>query len=95
MRIECCLTVIRVQGVIRLIAQQLMWETDRIAFKTLNLDVYDCLSRERVLLRFTNVYGNPAQEKVLAATIKRVCSSVRNGFREAVRGLCFPNPWFN
>lgn len=73
------------QSVIRLVAQRLMWETGRIVFKTLYLDVYDHLSKERVALRFTNVYGNPAREKVLMATIKRVCSSVRNGFREAVR----------
>ena len=66
-----------------------MWEMDRIAFKTLYLDVYRCLSSERNVMRLTNVFGNPAQEKVLMANIKRVSSSVRNGFRKVV---WFPLP---
>jgi len=84
MRVKCQLTVTHMQSVIRLVAQRFMWETGRITFKTLYLDVYDHLHKEKAVLRFTNVYGNPAREKVLIATIKRVCSSVRNGFREAV-----------
>ena len=35
----------------------------------------------------SNVIGNPARERVLASTLKKTCSSVRNAFRQDVRSM--------
>ena len=32
----------------------------------------------------SNVFGNPSRERVLASALKKVCSSVRNAFRQDV-----------
>jgi hypothetical protein len=34
--------------------------------------------------KLTSVFGNPAREKILFPLVKRICSSVRNSFRQDV-----------
>jgi hypothetical protein len=42
------------------------------------------LREDKEVLRLSNIYNNLSREKMLASHIKRVCSSVRNQFRELV-----------
>ena len=42
------------------------------------------LREDKEVLRLSNIYNNPAREKMLVSHIKHICSSVQNQFREIV-----------
>ncbi|KAJ3925568.1 MAG: hypothetical protein NXY57DRAFT_1068417 [Lentinula lateritia] len=66
---------------IRLIAQEKIYDPLRTCYLGLNRDVF-ANSEE---MRFSNVFGNAAYEDTLEKAIKKVCSSVRNAFRQHLR----------
>ncbi|TCD66624.1 hypothetical protein EIP91_001134 [Steccherinum ochraceum] len=70
---------------IRLRAGEMLLEPDRVTFMKLFLDLKDDIWEHRASMSMAHVIGNPAREKSLLNTMRSVCSSVRNGFREIVR----------
>ncbi|KAF8529906.1 hypothetical protein JB92DRAFT_2825771 [Gautieria morchelliformis] len=84
----CPLTRLIFQANIRLLAQDLIYDSHRTAYVTLFLDVEAVVRKEWKRLALTNVYGNPSRERYVTSTIKHICSSVRNGWRADIRDSC-------
>ncbi|KAK7464373.1 hypothetical protein VKT23_006540 [Stygiomarasmius scandens] len=74
-----------IQKTIRLIAQELLYNPMRTCYREMDKDVFDYISERQKAMRFENIFGDPAREKVLEKEIARTCSSVRNGFRQHIR----------
>ncbi|KIN97130.1 hypothetical protein M404DRAFT_32591 [Pisolithus tinctorius Marx 270] len=70
---------------VHIVAGDIIFEASRITFMTIHFDVESKVQQSQKELQFTNIYGNPAREKILMAYIKQQCSSVRNSFRELLR----------
>ncbi|KAJ3912337.1 hypothetical protein F5877DRAFT_84919 [Lentinula edodes] len=70
---------------IRLIAQEKIYDPLRTCYLGLNRDVFDYIKANSEEMRFSNVFGNAAYEDTLEKAIKKVCSSVRNAFRQHLR----------
>ncbi|KAF4584959.1 hypothetical protein EYR40_001785 [Pleurotus pulmonarius] len=70
---------------IRIVAQDLIYQPTCTAFKSLHIDVARQVQERKTEMKFTNIFGNPAREKVLHVKIKRICSSVRNAMRQDLR----------
>ncbi|KAI5996521.1 hypothetical protein F5J12DRAFT_929199 [Pisolithus orientalis] len=62
--------------------EDIIFEASWITFMTIHFDVESKVQQSQKELQFTNIYGNPAQEKILMAYIKWQCSSIRNSFQE-------------
>ncbi|KAJ3829436.1 hypothetical protein F5880DRAFT_1697810 [Lentinula raphanica] len=69
---------------IRLIAHDKIYDPMRTCYIDIGKDVFAHLRANAELLGFSNVIGNPAYESALEARINKVCSSVRNQFRQHV-----------
>ena len=52
-------------------------------------DVYEQIKKDSELLHFTNIFGNLAQEQIVMAEIKSICSNVHNGFHKKVSPQMF------
>ncbi|KAF8509717.1 hypothetical protein JB92DRAFT_2603089, partial [Gautieria morchelliformis] len=89
-RLEVTFTLNKEQAAnIRLVAQDLIYSSQRTSYLTLFLDVEVRLVRkDSKRLAITNVYGNPSRERVVSSSIKQICSSVRNGWRADIRDSC-------
>ncbi|KAI5992359.1 hypothetical protein F5J12DRAFT_786153 [Pisolithus orientalis] len=59
---------------VHIVAGDIIFEASQITFMTIHFDVEVQQSQKE--LQFTNIYGNPAQEKILMAYIKQQCSSI-------------------
>jgi hypothetical protein len=44
-------------------------------------------------MKLSNVFDNPAREKTLASKVNRICSSVRNSYRQDVCMQLFYSMW--
>ncbi|KAF9486795.1 hypothetical protein BDN71DRAFT_1405661, partial [Pleurotus eryngii] len=64
---------------IRIIAQDVLYQSTCTAFKTLHIDVE---VKRQTEMKCTNIFGSPACKKVFHAKTKRICSSVHNAFRQ-------------
>ncbi|THH23057.1 hypothetical protein EUX98_g8121 [Antrodiella citrinella] len=72
----------------RLIAQDIVYQHTRTAYKNMHIDAEKILRANAINYSFNNVFGKPAREQLLIKELKRVCSSVRNGFRlDLIKGL--------
>ncbi|KAK0448237.1 hypothetical protein EV421DRAFT_1900875 [Armillaria borealis] len=69
---------------IRAIARDVIYAPGCTSVADMHLEVLAILEKEKVPLRFTNIFGNPAREKVLLSSIKSHCASVRGHFKEAI-----------
>ncbi|KAF8136039.1 hypothetical protein K438DRAFT_1468719, partial [Mycena galopus ATCC 62051] len=76
---------------IRGIAQDMIHESGRTVFFTMHVDVLATLKDQKLHLDLDNVFGVPVREKKLVSMLKRVCSSVRNAFRQDIRDSIDPN----
>ncbi|KAF9493185.1 hypothetical protein BDN71DRAFT_1395438, partial [Pleurotus eryngii] len=70
---------------IRIVAQDVLYQSTCTAFKTLHVDVERQIKERQAEMKCTNIFGSPAREKVFHAKTKRICSSVRNAFRQDLR----------
>ncbi|KAF7366708.1 hypothetical protein MSAN_00928900 [Mycena sanguinolenta] len=75
---------------IRGITQDTIHEATRTVFTTMHVDVLSALKTKMQVLDLENVFGVPVREKKLSSALKRVCSSVRNGFRQDIRDSIDP-----
>ncbi|THH28853.1 hypothetical protein EUX98_g5331 [Antrodiella citrinella] len=66
---------------VRIIAGDLLFDPNRIAFMELHQDV-DIELQHHYKTLFKNVYGNPIRERALLTCVKKQCSEQRNRFRE-------------
>ncbi|KAH8079803.1 hypothetical protein BXZ70DRAFT_1012565 [Cristinia sonorae] len=73
------------RAIIRIMANDMMFNPNRVAFTELHFDVISELEKNEDDFRFKNVFKNPARHAVVRALTKEIASSVRNGFRENVR----------
>ncbi|PBK79412.1 hypothetical protein ARMGADRAFT_950904 [Armillaria gallica] len=71
---------------IRAVARDLIYDPARLHFKSIDVDIVKVLRLEKATMRFSNVFGSPAREAKLVSTVKRIASSVRNAYRQDVRG---------
>ncbi|PBK60098.1 hypothetical protein ARMSODRAFT_849584, partial [Armillaria solidipes] len=69
---------------IRAVARDLIYDPTRLHFKSIDVDIIKALCLEKVTMRFSNVFGSPAREAKLVSTVKRIASSVQNGYRQDV-----------
>ncbi|PBK63274.1 hypothetical protein ARMSODRAFT_894656 [Armillaria solidipes] len=69
---------------IRAIARDVIYAPSCASVTDMHLEVLTILEKEKVTLRFTNIFGNPARERVLLSCIKSHCASVQGHFKEAV-----------
>ncbi|KIM57522.1 hypothetical protein SCLCIDRAFT_28758 [Scleroderma citrinum Foug A] len=70
---------------VRIITGDLLSDPSRITFMSMHFNIEEKLQQSHKELKLTNIYGNPAREKILKAYVKRQCSSVHNTFREMLR----------
>ncbi|KIM50799.1 hypothetical protein SCLCIDRAFT_1225090 [Scleroderma citrinum Foug A] len=70
---------------VRLTAGDLIFDASRITFMNMHFDVEAKLQGSQKELKLTNIYGNPAREKMLMGYTKRQCSGIRNALREMLR----------
>ncbi|KAF8490761.1 hypothetical protein JB92DRAFT_2625766, partial [Gautieria morchelliformis] len=73
---------------IHLVAQDLIYDSQRTNYVTLFLDVESMVRKEWKRLGVTNVYGNPAREHIVSWSIKSICSSVCNGWHADIHNSC-------
>ncbi|KAF8463573.1 hypothetical protein JB92DRAFT_2775848, partial [Gautieria morchelliformis] len=73
---------------IRLVAQDLIYSSQRTTYLSLFLDVEALVRKEWKRLAITNGYGNPSHERIVSSTIKQICSSVRNGWCADIHDSC-------
>ncbi|KAJ3823538.1 hypothetical protein F5880DRAFT_1731415 [Lentinula raphanica] len=69
---------------IRLIAHDKIYEPLRTCYMDTGKDVFTHLQSNAEQLGFTNIIGNPAYESALEARVNKICSSVRNQFRQHI-----------
>ncbi|KZP25514.1 hypothetical protein FIBSPDRAFT_733867, partial [Athelia psychrophila] len=69
---------------IRKTASDIIYQANRTRFVTMNVDVMKYVRDHSSNLGFANVFGNAAREQELSSHIKKVCSSVRNAFRQEI-----------
>ncbi|KAI6028185.1 hypothetical protein EDC04DRAFT_2899035 [Pisolithus marmoratus] len=67
---------------VHLMTADLIFDANRITFMAMHFDVEAKLQGSQKELKLSNIYRNPACEKILMGYIKRQCSSIRNSFRE-------------
>ncbi|KAJ7821504.1 hypothetical protein B0H13DRAFT_1920674 [Mycena leptocephala] len=73
--------------------QDIIYEPTRTSFMKMHLDVIQKLCDNKGTAKLTSVFGNPAREKILFPLVKRICSSVRNSFRQDIRNsICGDSP---
>ncbi|THV04276.1 hypothetical protein K435DRAFT_851101 [Dendrothele bispora CBS 962.96] len=68
-----------------LITLEMLYDPLRTCYLDINNAVFDHLKKHKNEMRLTNVFDNPAREKILESAITRSCSSIRNGFRQHIR----------
>ncbi|KAJ6503840.1 hypothetical protein C8R45DRAFT_1185850 [Mycena sanguinolenta] len=76
---------------IRGVTQDMIHDSGRTVFFTMHVDVLPTLKSQQEKLRLDNIFGVPAREKKLVSALKRICSSVRNAFRQDIRDSIDPN----
>ncbi|KAJ7606700.1 hypothetical protein FB45DRAFT_670086, partial [Roridomyces roridus] len=69
---------------IRVQVQDTIYEASRTAFIGMNADVMKKLTEHKDSMKLSVVFGNPLREKALFVLVKRICSSVRNSFRQDI-----------
>ncbi|KAF9026698.1 hypothetical protein BDP27DRAFT_1437431 [Rhodocollybia butyracea] len=82
---------------VRALAFNKIYDPLRTCYMAINADIFDYLKIHAEELHFSNVFGNPVYEQVLEHAIRKMCSSVRNGFRQHLRdsiknGIGGPKP---
>ncbi|KAI6026092.1 hypothetical protein EDC04DRAFT_2606177 [Pisolithus marmoratus] len=70
---------------IHLMTVDLIFDANPITFMAMHFDVEVKLQGSQKELKLSNIYGNPAREKILMGYIKHQCSSIRNSFRELLQ----------
>ncbi|KAJ3844655.1 hypothetical protein F5878DRAFT_655675 [Lentinula raphanica] len=70
---------------IRIIAQEKIYDPMRTHYLGINDDVFNHIRDHADEMHFANIFGCPAYEVILERAVKKVCSSVRNGFRQYLR----------
>ncbi|KAI0258000.1 hypothetical protein BC834DRAFT_824156, partial [Gloeopeniophorella convolvens] len=73
------------RGTIRITAGKLIFEPGRINYMHLHTHVMTDLRQRQNELRLNNIFASLYRERQLAMAVKRICSSVRNGYREMLR----------
>ncbi|KAF9494384.1 hypothetical protein BDN71DRAFT_1507666 [Pleurotus eryngii] len=71
--------------------KDVLYQSTCTAFKTLHIDVERQIKERQTELKCTNIFGSPAREKLFHAKTKRICSSVRNAFRQDLRDSIIGN----
>ncbi|THH18948.1 hypothetical protein EUX98_g8871 [Antrodiella citrinella] len=66
---------------IRILSADHIFDYKRVSFMELQHEVFTHI-RQHYKQLFANVFGNPMREKILLARIQKICSSLRNRFRE-------------
>ncbi|KAI5980993.1 hypothetical protein EDD15DRAFT_2380600 [Pisolithus albus] len=67
-----------------IISKDLIVQAGRTKYKALHVDVEERLRSRADSYGFQNVFGNPTNERVLRAVIKKECSAVQNKFRTLI-----------
>ncbi|KZP26848.1 hypothetical protein FIBSPDRAFT_854555 [Athelia psychrophila] len=70
---------------IRIVTCDVIFDPTRVTFMQMHFDVITKLREDAKSCKLTNVMDSPSREKILASVTKRISSSVRNSFREAIR----------
>ncbi|KAJ7160224.1 hypothetical protein C8R46DRAFT_1194629 [Mycena filopes] len=78
---------------IRTQAQDTIYEATRTSFIMMHVDVIQKLRDNKTSMKLNGVFGNPSREKSLISLVKKICSSVRNSFRQDIRNsICGDSP---
>ncbi|KAF8260385.1 hypothetical protein EI94DRAFT_1811768 [Lactarius quietus] len=67
---------------IHFVAGELLLDPNRVRYTQLSIDVEIRICEKQKELRFFNIFGNLARQRLLGSTIRCTCSSVQNAYRE-------------
>ncbi|KAF9029675.1 hypothetical protein BDP27DRAFT_1436520 [Rhodocollybia butyracea] len=70
---------------IRALAFDKIYDPLRMCYMAINVDIFEHIKICAEELRFSNIFGNPVYEQALERSIRKTCSSVRNGFCQHLR----------